>query len=113
MAVFVGYSTQFLAPETISTDLEPGYTKIGRRQNSSIWSFLVVFMGYGTHILAPKTISTARDPGYMKNGTLSKLVDLFISGRFCGLYHTVFWLQRRFQRLFTLGTRKLDVVKTR
>ena len=40
LAIFVGYSTQFLAPGTISTALDPGYTKIGRRQNLSIWSFL-------------------------------------------------------------------------
>ena len=85
MAIFVGYSTQFLAPETISTALDPGYTKIGRRQNSSIWSFLAVFMGYGTPFLAQKTISTARDPGYAKIGESSKLVDLVISGRFCEL----------------------------
>ena len=32
----------------------------------------------------------ARDPGYMKIGESSKLVDLDISGRFHGLWHTVF-----------------------
>ena len=85
MAVFVGYSTVFLAPETISTALDPGYTKIGRRQNSLIWSFLAVFVSYSTQFIAPKTISTARDPGYMKIGESSKLVDSFISGHFCGL----------------------------
>ena len=75
MAVFVGYRTQFLAPETISTALDPGYTKIGRRQNSSIWSFLAVFVSYSTQFIAPKMISTARDPGYMKIGESSKLID--------------------------------------
>ena len=99
-----------------------GTRKLGRRQNSSIWSFLVVFVGYSTQFLAPDTISTARDPrvhanwdvikthrfghfwpfswaiahiflasemistshdpGYTKIGTSSKLVDLVISGSF-------------------------------
>ena len=85
LAVFVGYSTQFLASKMISTAHEPGYTKIGSRQNLSIWSFLVVFVGYSTLFLAPRTISTASDPGYTKIGTSSKLVDLVISGSFHGL----------------------------
>ena len=29
LAVFAGYSTQFLGPGTISTTRDPGYTKIG------------------------------------------------------------------------------------
>ena len=69
---------------------DPGTRKLGRRQNSSIWSFLAVFVGYSTHFLAPDMISTARDPGCMKIGMSSKLVDLVISGSFHGLYHIVF-----------------------
>ena len=83
---FRGYSTQFfLALETISTDHDPEYTKIGTSSNSSIWSFLAVFVGYSTQFLAPETISSAHDSGHMKIGTFSKLVDLVISGRFRGL----------------------------
>ena len=63
----------------------PGTQKLGRRQNSSIWSFLAVFVGYNTQFSAPETISTSRDLRYMKIGTSSKLVDLVISGRFRGL----------------------------
>ena len=85
MAVFVGYSTQFLAPETISTALHPGYTEIGRRQNSSIWSFLAVSWDIAHMFLALETISTAGDPRYMKIRMSSNLVDLYIYGRFCGL----------------------------
>ena len=81
----MGYSTQFLAPGTISTALDPGYTKIGRRQNLSIWSFLAVFVGYSTQFLALRTISTARAPWYTKIGESSKLIDLVISARFHGL----------------------------
>ena len=44
----MGYSTQFLALGTISTAGDPRYTKIGRRQNLSIWSFLALFVGYST-----------------------------------------------------------------
>ena len=81
----MSYSTQCLASKTISTAHDPGYTKIGRRQNLSIWSLLAVFVGYSTLFLAPGTISTATDPGYTKIGTSSKLDDLVISGHFCGL----------------------------
>ena len=71
--------------------MTPGTRKLGRRQNSPIWLFLAVFVGYSTQFLAPGTISTARDPGYTKIGTLSKLVDFVISGRFHGHLHTVFF----------------------
>ena len=67
--------------------MTPGTRKLGRRE--PIWSFLAVFVGYSTQFLAPGMISTARDNRYMKIGTSSKLVDLVISGRFCGLWHTV------------------------
>ena len=87
--------------------MTPGTRKLGRRQTSSILSILAVFVGYSTQFLAPETISTARDPRYMKIGTSSKLVDLVIAGRFCGLWHTVFWLRRRFQPLVTPGKQKL------
>ena len=65
--------------------MTPGTRKLGRRENSSIWSFFAIFVGYSTQFLAPETISTAHDPGYTKIGTSSKLVDLVISGRFRGL----------------------------
>ena len=81
----MGYSTRFLAPVRFQRLVTPGTRKLGRRQNSSIWSFLAVFMGYSTWFLTPVAISTARDPRYMKFGTSSKLVDLVISGRFHGL----------------------------
>ena len=85
ITVFVGYSTQFLAPGMISMASDPGARNLGRRPNSSIWSFLADFGGYSTQFLAPGTISTAHDPGYTKIRTSSKLVDLVISDRFCGL----------------------------
>ena len=87
--------------------MTPGTRKLGRRQKSSIWSFLTVFVGYSTQFLAPETISTAHDPGYMRIGTSSKLVDLVISGRFRGYRTHFFCLRGRFQRLMTPGTRKL------
>ena len=70
--------------------MTPGTRKLGRRQNSSIWSFLTVFVGYSTQFLAPGMISMASNAGYSKIGTPSKLVDLVISDRCCGLYHTIF-----------------------
>ena len=63
----------------------PGTRKLGRRQKSSISSFLAVFMGYSTQFLALETISMAHDPGYTLIRTSSKLVDLVIFGRFHGL----------------------------
>ena len=44
LAVFVGYSTQFLFPGTILTAHDPGYTKIGR---SSKLDDLEDFIGVG------------------------------------------------------------------
>ena len=70
--------------------MTPDTRKLGRRQNSSIWSFPAVFVGYSTQFFAPETISTAHDLGYMIIGKSSKVVDLVISGRFRGLLHTVF-----------------------
>ena len=81
----MGYSTLFLGPRVISMSRDPGIRKLGRRQNSSIWSILAVFMGYSTMFLGPGVISMSRDTGYMKIGTSSKLVDLVISARFHGL----------------------------
>ena len=77
------YSTLFLAPETISTALDPRYTKIGRRQNSSILSFLAVFVSYSTQFIASETISTALDPGYTKigrrqNSSISSFLAVFM-----------------------------------
>ena len=69
--------------------MTPDTRKLGRRQNSPIWSFLVVFVGYSTQFLATETISMGHDPGYMKIGTSSKVVDLVISDRFRG-YRTQF-----------------------
>ena len=87
--------------------MTPGTRKLGRRQNSSIWSFLAVFVGYSTQFLAPDTISTDHDPGYTKIVTSSKLVDLVSSDSSRGVYHTFFWLQTWFERLMTPGTWKL------
>ena len=81
----MGYSTHFLSPGVISTARKPDTRKFGRRQNSSIWSFLAVFVGNNTQFLALWAISTARDPRYIEIGTSSKLVDLVTSGRFRGL----------------------------
>ena len=82
----MGYSTQFLALETISPARDPGYMNIGK--SSKLVDFVIsdrfrgqlhiVFLGSGT-------ISTARDPCYMKIGTSSKLIDLVIFGHFRGL----------------------------
>ena len=63
----------------------PDTRKLGRRQNSSIWSFLAIFAGYSTPFLGPWAISMSRDPGCTKIGRSSKLIDLVISGRFHGL----------------------------
>ena len=46
--VISGRFCEFLAPGTISTARDPGTRKLGRHQNSSIWSFLAVFRGYST-----------------------------------------------------------------
>ena len=85
ITVFVGYSTQFLAPGMISMASDPGARQLGRRPNSSIWSFLVDFGGDSTQFLASGMNSTAHAAGYMKIGTSSNLVDLVISSHFCGL----------------------------
>ena len=87
LAVFVGCSTQFLAPGTISTTHDPGYTKIGT--SSKLVDLVISGCFYSTEFWAPETISTAHDPGYMKIGTSSKIIDLLISGRFRG-YRTQF-----------------------
>ena len=107
LAVFVGYSTQFLAPGTISTALDPGYTKIGRRQNLLIWSFLAVFVGYSTQFLAPGTISTASDPEYTKIEMSSKTRRFGHFWPFLWAITHSFWLRGLFQRLVPSGTRKL------
>ena len=87
-----------------------GTRKLGRRQNSSIWSFLDVFVGYSTQFLGSGFDFTTSDPGYTKNVMSSKLVDLVISGSFWAIAHS-FWLRGRFQRLVTSGTRKLGCRK--
>ena len=82
----MGYSTQFFwLRRQFQRLVTPGKQKLGRRQNSSIWSFLAVFVGYSTQFLALETISMSRDPWYTKIGTSSKLVDSVISDRFGGL----------------------------
>ena len=94
----------FLASKTISTARDPGYTKIGQRQNLSIWSFLAVFVGYSTQFLAPGTISTASDPdtrklGRHQNSPIWSFLAVFVG------YSTQFFLLRgRFQRLVTART---------
>ena len=66
--------------------MTPGTQKFGRRQNSSIWSFLAVFVGYSTQFFFGSGDDfNGSCPGYTKIGTSSKLVDLVISGRFRGL----------------------------
>ena len=82
----MGYSTQFSAPEMISTARDTGYVKI---KTSSKLVDLVIsgsFRGLQhTVFFAPETISADCDPGYMLIGKLSKPVDLVISSRFHGL----------------------------
>ena len=87
--------------------MTPGTQKLGRRQNSSIWSFMSGLMGYRIHFSAPGAISTARDPGYTKIRTSSKLVDLVIFLAFSWAIAHSFWLRTRFEWLMTPGTRKL------
>ena len=98
--------------------MTPGTRKLGRRQNSSILSFLAVFVGYSTWFFVPEMISTARDSGYIKIGTSSKLVDFIISGRFHGQLHTVFFVSgtistARGPRYTKIGTssKLIDFVK--
>ena len=85
LAVFVGYRTQFLAPEMISTANDPRYMKIGTSPKVVDCLISAVFVDYSTRFLSLQTISTARDPEYTKIETSSKIVDLVISGRFRGL----------------------------
>ena len=61
MAGIVGYSTQFLAPGTISTARDPRYMKIGTSLKLVDWVIFDRFRGLSTQFLAPGTISTARD----------------------------------------------------
>ena len=88
--------------------MTPGTQKFGRRQNSSIWSFLAVFVGYSTQV-------------FWLRGRLQRLVprlhetwDVVKTRRFghfwlfpWAIAHKFIWLRRRFQRTVTLGTRKL------
>ena len=48
--------------------MTPGTRKFGRRQNSSIWSFLAVFVGYSTQISAPGQFQWLMTPGTRKLG---------------------------------------------
>ena len=86
--------------------MTPGTRKLGRRQNSSILSFLAVFVGYSSQFLAPEMISTTRDPGFTKIGTSSKLVDLVISGRFHVQLHKVFFGSKMISTARDLGYMK-------
>ena len=79
---FRGLAESFWLRGRFQRLVTPGTRKFGRRQNSSIWSFLAVFVGHSTPFLSPGAISTARDPRYTKIGMSPKLVDLVISGRF-------------------------------
>ena len=87
--------------------MTPGKQKLGRRQNSSIWSFLAVFVGYSTQFLALETISMARDPWYTKNWDVVKTRRFGHFWLFSWAIAHNFWLRRRFQRLVTPGTQKL------
>ena len=59
----MGYSTQFLAPGTISAARDPRYTEISK--STKLMNFVIsgVFMGYSTRFLFPGTISTLVTPG--------------------------------------------------
>ena len=48
--------------------MTPGTRKLGRPQNSSIWSFLPFSWAIAHNFFGSGTISTARDPGYKKFG---------------------------------------------
>ena len=97
-----------MAPGTTSTARAPVTRKMGRRQNSSIWSFLAVFMGKSTQFFwlwrrfqRIVTLGT-RKLGCRPNSSIwSFLAD------FVGYSTRFFWLRRLFQRLVTPCTRKL------
>ena len=86
LAVFMGYSTQFLAPGTISIardSVHENWDVVKAHRFGHFWPFSWAIAH--NFFLAPETISTACDPGYTKIGTSSKLVDLAISICLCGL----------------------------
>ena len=88
--------------------MTPNTRKLGRRQNSSIWSFLAVFVGYSTQLSAPETISTAHDPGYMKIFDVVKKSSIWsFLAVFVGYSTQFFWLRGRFQQIMTPSTCKL------
>ena len=93
MAIYVCYSTMFWCPGKIQMARDPRDTAIwtssklvvldisdhfrglfGRRQNSSLRSFMTIFVRYRTLFWRPGTISMSRDPRYTAIWTSSKLV---------------------------------------
>ena len=93
----MSYSTQFLALGTILTAGDPpvheNWDVVKTRRFGHFWPFSWTV---AHSFLALRTISTASDPGYTKIWTSSKLVDFVISGRFCGVQHTVFGFEDDF-----------------
>ena len=147
LAVFVGYSTQFFDPGTISTPFArvhenwdvvktrrfahfwpfswaithsfwlrrrfqwlviPCTRKLARRKNTSIWSFLTVIMGNSRRFFGTGYDFNAFRPRVHENW------DMVRTRRFGNFWsfswaiaHGFFWLRRLFQRLVTPCTRKL------
>ena len=105
---FMGYSTQFLAPGTISTASDPKYTKIGTSTKLAdlvifgrfLWAIACNFWlrGRFQRLVTPGT----RKLGHRQNSSIWSFLAVFV-----GYIAHSFWLRGRFQWLVTPGTRKL------
>ena len=85
---------------------DPGIRKLGRRQNSSIWSILAVFMGYSTLFLSSGVISMSRDTGYKKKWDVVKTRRFGHFGTFSWAIAQCFWVRGRFRCLVISGIQK-------
>ena len=85
----------------------PGTQKFGRRQNSSIWSFLAVFVGYSTQVFWLRGRLQRLVPRLHENWDVVKTRRFGLVVSMGNSTQFFFWLRRRFQRTMTLGTRKL------
>ena len=71
----------------------PGTQKLGRRQNSPIWSFLAVFMGNSTQFfLAPRRFQWLVTPGIRKLGRRQNSPIWSVLAVFMGNSTHFFWL---------------------
>ena len=87
--------------------MTPCTRKLGRRQNSPIWSFLAVFMGNSTQFFWLRDDFDGSCPPVHENWDDVKTRRFGHFWLFSWAIAHSFWLQRHFQRLVTPGTPKL------